>query len=233
MISPAEIAFRLHGLEAGAGAGSRIVQRRFTAARKLCSEWGAGERVLEGRNRGSFVRSLHKRPGEVWTAKGPRDHPLWRRYPEPWLESLVIREVDSLDWNGWMPNELYSQVPAFSAADRAMIDVLAVTRAGTSAVVELKADEDILLFAAAGDRLFGASRYYHSRGAFKTFGKNEGRGGSSEKPLLVLVAPALRRAPGDGMSSFVMFQRRLNGNSWGSMSGGEKVCGLYSGRGRV
>ena len=43
------------------------------------------------------------------------------------------------------PTCLYSQVPAFSASDRAMIDVLTVTREGRLAVVELKADEDIHL----------------------------------------------------------------------------------------
>ena len=69
--------------------------------------------------------------------EGPRDHPLWRMHPERWLESLVIREVDSLD-ERLDANQLYSQVPAFSAADRAMIDVLAVTRPGRLAVVELK-----------------------------------------------------------------------------------------------
>ena len=40
---------------------------------------------------------------------------------------------------------LYSQVPAFFASDRAMLDGLTVTREGRLAVVELKADEDIPL----------------------------------------------------------------------------------------
>jgi len=39
----------------------------------------------------------------------------------------------------------YSQIPAFSASDRAVIDVLTTTHAGRLAVVELKADEDIHL----------------------------------------------------------------------------------------
>jgi hypothetical protein len=43
------------------------------------------------------------------------------------------------------PRWLYAQVPAFSAADRAMIDVLALTRENRLAVIELKADEDLHL----------------------------------------------------------------------------------------
>jgi len=65
-------------------------------------------------------------------------------HPERWLESLVIENVDALD-DRLDAGHLYSQVPAFSAADRAMIDVLTVTRGGRLTVVELKADEDIHL----------------------------------------------------------------------------------------
>jgi len=114
-------------------------------------------------------------------------------HPERWLESLVVREVDSLD-NRLDANQLYSQVPAFSAADRAIIDVLAVTRAGRLAVVELKADEDIHL-PLQGIDYWARVQWHHSRGEFKQFGYFEGRELSSERPLLVLVAPALRIHP--------------------------------------
>ena len=75
---------------------------------------------------------------------GPRQHPLWRLRPERWLESLVSGDVSVVD-DRLDASCRYSQVPAFSAADRAMIDVLTTTRAGRLAVVELKADEDIHL----------------------------------------------------------------------------------------
>jgi hypothetical protein len=78
--------------------------------------------------------------GEGRHAEGPRDHALWRLHPERWRESLVqdVTEVDErLD-----ASCLYSQVPAFSASDRTMIDVLTATCEGRLAVVELKADED-------------------------------------------------------------------------------------------
>jgi hypothetical protein len=58
-------------------------------------------------------------------------------HPEPWLESLVVRDVGRVD-ERLDADCLYSQVPAFSASDRAMIDVLTVTRHWRLAVVELK-----------------------------------------------------------------------------------------------
>lgn len=75
---------------------------------------------------------------------GPRQHPLVRMHPERWLESLVVADVSVIDerLESCTP---YSQVPAFSASDRAMLDVLTVTHEGRLAVVELKADEDIHL----------------------------------------------------------------------------------------
>lgn len=58
--------------------------------------------------------------------------------PERWLESLVARDVSALD-SRLTPARVYSQVPAFSASDRPMIDVLTVTRERRLAVIELKA----------------------------------------------------------------------------------------------
>jgi hypothetical protein len=114
-------------------------------------------------------------------------------HPERWLESLVVKNVAALDdqldsrWN-------YSQVPAFSAADRAMIDVLTVTRSGRLAVVELKADEDIHL-PLQGIDYWSRVAWHHARGEFQKFGYFAGRELSPQKPLLIMVAPALRVHP--------------------------------------
>ncbi len=77
-------------------------------------------------------------------ADGPRESRWWRLHPERWLESLVVKNICALD-DQLDPRWRYSQVPAFSASDRAMIDVLTLTREGRRAVLELKADEDIHL----------------------------------------------------------------------------------------
>ena len=88
----------------------------------------------------------------------------------------------------------YSQVPAFSAADRAMIDVLTTTREGRLAVVELKADEDIHL-PLQGLDYWSRVAWHHARGEFQRFGYFPGRELSPERPLLFLVAPALHVHP--------------------------------------
>jgi hypothetical protein len=68
-----------------------------------------------------------------------------------------------------MPRALYSQVPAFSASDRAMIDALTVTREGRLAVVELKADEDIHLPLQGLDYRSRVA-WHQTRGEFQRFG---------------------------------------------------------------
>jgi len=89
---------------------------------------------------------------------------------------------------------VYSQVPAFSASDRAMIDVLTCTRDSRLAVVELKADEDIHL-PLQGLDYWARVRWHHERGEFQQFGYFPGLQLSQRKPLLLLVAPSLRVHP--------------------------------------
>jgi hypothetical protein len=89
---------------------------------------------------------------------------------------------------------VYSQAPAFPASDRAMIDVLAATRNGRLAVIELKADEDIHLPLQGLDywcRVNG----HQTRGEFQTYGYFPDRELSPEPPLLFPVAPALHVHP--------------------------------------
>jgi hypothetical protein len=89
---------------------------------------------------------------------------------------------------------VYAQVPAFAAADRAMIDILAVTREARLAVIELKADEDLHL-PLQGVDYWSRVAWHQSRGEFAQFGYFPGREISPQKPLLMLVAPALHVHP--------------------------------------
>jgi len=86
---------------------------------------------------------------------------------------------------------LYSPVPAFSASDRAMIDVLTITRDGRLAVIELKADEDIHL-PLQGLDYWARVAWHHSCGEFQRSGYciSLGRERCTDKPLLLPVAPA-------------------------------------------
>ncbi|HXM60357.1 MAG TPA: hypothetical protein VN950_05840 [Terriglobales bacterium] len=190
-LSPAEIAFRCHGLEF---ARARLAHEpgSFLSTSQIVFGVGAQERVLSDTNFAAFVQ-LVRSIGEVRHPGGPRDHPLWRLHPERWLESLVVQNVAAVD-ERLDSTCVYSQVPAFSASDRAMIDVLTVTRDGRLAVVELKADEDIHL-PLQGLDYWARVAWHHERGEFQHFGYFPGREFSADKPLLFLVAPALHVHP--------------------------------------
>ena len=191
VLSAGEIAFRCHGLEfARARLAHQLESLRSTP--EVVFGVGAAERVLGEENADAF-RQIVFSVGEVRHAEGPRDHPLWRLHPERWLESLVVSDVGAVD-ERLNRDCLYSQVPAFSASDRAMIDVLTTTREGRLAVVELKADEDIHL-PLQGLDYWARVAWHHARGEFQRFGYFSGRELTMERPLLFLVAPALHVHP--------------------------------------
>jgi len=191
VLSPAELAFRWRGLEfARARLGAEAVT--FRSHQEIVFGVGAEERALEEHNWPFFLQLLsairdHRHP------YGPRQHPLFRMHPERWLESLVVADVSVIDQR-LEPQSLYSQIPAFSAADRAILDVLTTTLDGRLAVVELKADEDIHL-PLQGLDYWSRVEWHHARQEFSRFRYFPDRELSPEKPLLYLVAPALHVHP--------------------------------------
>lgn len=129
---------------------------------------------------------------------------LYRQQPERWLESMLRRSPDAIDA---MLESLpvYAQVPAFSAADRAVLDLLAVRRDGRLVVMEIKADEDLHLALQALDYWVRVRQHQlplpgaHADGKPATdlqrFGYFPGKQLRPESPLLYLIAPALRIHP--------------------------------------
>jgi hypothetical protein len=191
ILSAAEVVFRWRGLEF-ARARLGCIPGSFCSTEEIVFGVGAEERILETRNEEEFTQLAHCLR-DTRHPYGPRHHPLWRLRPERWLESLVVGDVSVVD--GRLEASCrYSQVPAFSAADRAMIDVLTTTHEGRLAVVELKADEDIHL-PLQGLDYWSRVEWHHARGEFPRFGYFDGRELSPEKPLLFLVAPALHVHP--------------------------------------
>jgi hypothetical protein len=183
---------------------------------------GTEERVLEDRNWALFVELLSALRN-TRHPYGPRHDRLFRMHPERWLESLVRTDVSVID-ERLETESVYSQVPAFSAADQAMIDVLTLTRDGGLAVLELKADEDIHLL--QGLDYWARVQWHHGRGEFLKFGYFGGRVLSGDSPLLFLVAPALHVHPStDVILRYV--SPGLSGPSWGLTSAGEKACASY------
>jgi hypothetical protein len=204
VLSGAEIGFRWRGLEFArarlGGENPHFSQNRgemghpssFYSRQEIVFGVGAEERVLEECNFAFFVELLAALR-ERRHPYGPRQDRLFRMHAERWLESLVVTDVSVVD-ERLETAVRYSQVPAFSAADRAMIDVLTVTREGRLAVVELKADEDIHL-PLQGLDYWARVEWHHARGEFSRFGYFEGRELAAEAPLLFLVAPALHVHP--------------------------------------
>jgi hypothetical protein len=191
VLSAAEITFRWRGLEF-ARARLAVIPPSFCMSQEIVFGLGAEERILEATNATDFTDLAHSLR-DIRHPYGPRQHPLWRLRPERWLESLIAGDVTVIDdrldtlWQ-------YSQIPAFSASDRAMIDILAATPAGRLAVLELKADEDIHL-PLQGLDYWARVEWHNARGEFPRFGYFGGTVPSTEKPLLFLVAPALHVHP--------------------------------------
>jgi hypothetical protein len=191
VLSPAEISFRLRGLEF---ARARIAHdpRSFQSGQEIVFGIGGEERVLDDSNEADFTNLVHL-AAAIREKDGPHSHPLWRMHPERWLESLALRDLQALDRR--LTTEcVYSQVPAFSASDRAMLDVLTLTQEARLAILELKADEDIHL-PLQGLDYWARVTWHQSRSEFTKFGYFAGRALSQEKPLLFLVAPALHVHP--------------------------------------
>jgi hypothetical protein len=89
---------------------------------------------------------------------------------------------------------IYTQVPASSAGDRGIIDLLGVTRDGRLAVLELKASEDIQLVMQAVDYWLRVS-WRHEQDDFRRYGYFPDVDLQSRPPLLFLVAPGFRFHP--------------------------------------
>lgn len=200
--SGAEMSFLLHGLEfARIRAG--YAGNSFNALEEITFGAGANETALTAENEGE-LRELVERLFERRHAGGDRRDPLYRMQPERWLESVLRREIEPLDAH-LDPRHLYTQVPAFVAGDRGMLDLLGVLRDGRLAVIELKAEEDLHL-ALQGLDYWIRVRWHHLQseaGAQQGVGPGEfqrvGYFGDvvllQLPPKLYLVAPALRVHP--------------------------------------
>lgn len=189
--SAAEIAFLLHGLEfarvrAGFARGS------FSREDEISFGAGANETPLTEETEALFCE-LTQRLFEHRHAGGSRRDPLYRLQPERWLECELRRDIAEIE-PSIRTEVVYSQVPAFAAGDRAMLDLLTVTHAGRLAVLELKADDDLHLPFQALD-YWVRVRQLHREGAFQKYGYFPGTELSEQTPLLYLVAPSLRIHP--------------------------------------
>jgi len=120
-------------------------------------------------------------------------HPLYRAQAERWLESLILEDPARIEPR-LDPRFVYSQVPAFSFTDRAVLDLLGATRDGRLVVLELKVDEDLQLLPQALDYWLRV-RWHCEQGDLESLGYFPGLPLADRPPLLYLVAPGLRFHP--------------------------------------
>ncbi len=123
-------------------------------------------------------------------ASADTQHPFYRLQSERWLESLLFQDITRID-PALSPEHVYPQVPAFSGADRGVIDLLTTTRRGRLAVIELKVHEEINLPLQGLDYWLRVN-WLQQRNQFQEFGYFQGCEVSAAPPLLYLVSPAFR-----------------------------------------
>jgi hypothetical protein len=201
--SGAELAFLLHGLEFArirAGYAGQSFNRTTEITFGACPNETPLTLSTE-HDLAELVRRLFERR----RAGGDTRDPLYRMQPERWLESMLRRDVTRLDAH-LDPAHVYTQVPAFAASDRGMLDLLSVLADGRLAVIELKADDDLHL-ALQGLDYWVRVRWHHGQtensaygagfglGEFQRHGYFSGVALSDQPPKLYLAAPALRIHP--------------------------------------
>ena len=194
-----ELAFLLYGLEF-ARIRLGYVGESFNRQQEITLGAGANETPLTDENEAD-LRELVRRLFLSREPNGSQRDPLFRMQPERWLESMLRRDVAVLDAH-LDPAHVYTQVPAFAAGDRGMLDLLGITGDGRLAVIELKAEEDLHL-ALQGLDYWVRVRAHHLENPDRASGLGEfQRHGyfpnvrlSPDAPRLYLVAPALRVHP--------------------------------------
>ena len=197
--SSSELGFLLHGLEF---ARIRIgaSNESFNRLEQITFGAGANETPLNKENEDD-LRHMVARLCERRSSAGDKRDPLYRMQPERWLEGQVRRDVSLIDAK-LDPAHVYTQVPAFAANDRGMLDLLSISDDGRLAVIELKAAEDPQL-ALQGLDYWIRVRWHHMQNPDQTTGLGEfqrhgyfgGIAVSDLAPRLILVAPALRVHP--------------------------------------
>ena len=202
--SATDVGLLLHGLEF-ARARHGVAAHSFAREDEVTFGAGANETPLTEENE-ELCRDLLRRLFLSRHADGTHTDPLFRLQPERWLEARLRAGIAEL-LPGLRGDLLYTQVPALSAGDRGMLDLLTLDRNGRLTVIELKADEDLHLPLQALDYWIRVRALNQDRqapvgnggsrplSAFERQGYFAGAEVSPLAPRLLLAAPALRIHP--------------------------------------
>ena len=151
------------------------------------------DQELTAASRPALKKLLHELEFHRHPLAADTRYSLYRAQPERWLESLVRGDVSRIDAS-LDPRFAYTQVFANAGGEHGILDVLAVTRSGRLAIVELKASEHIHLPLQAADYWLHIRRHLE-QGSFARYGYFPGMELQPVPPLVYLVAPALRFHP--------------------------------------
>lgn len=200
--SATEVGLLLHGLEF-ARVRHGLAANSFAYEDEVTFGAGAHETPLGPENE-AMCRDLFSRLFLSRHPGGAHTDPLYRLQPERWLESRVRTACEELV-PGLRADLMYSQVPALSAGDRGLLDLLTLDRSGRLTVIELKADEDLQLPVQALDYWIRVRALNEDRqaaagsgrllSAFERCGYFAPAEVSPASPRLILAAPALRIHP--------------------------------------
>lgn len=188
------------GLDAVVVPGTRAVSWRFRGLELARYEAGifrvpddSGDLIPAGVRPGLVAERLDELRRFRQSHAPDARHPLYRAQAERWLESLIMEDPARIEPR-LDPRFVYSQVPAFSFTDRAVLDLLGATRDGRLVVLELKVDEDLQLLPQALDYWLRV-RWHREQGDLEALGYFPGLHLADRLPLLYLVAPGLRFHP--------------------------------------
>jgi len=176
-----ELSLRVRGLAFARAAGGEVFFGVGGAEEPLTKQnWPKLE---------TLVRELVRRR----VPDGKADDPFYRWQAERWLESVVLEQIHTLDPR-LERGQLYRQVPAFSASEGGVVDLLGATRDGQLVVIELKAATEIHLPLQALD-YWQRVRACAQHAELLNFGYFPERLLRREPPELLLVAPAFQFHP--------------------------------------
>jgi hypothetical protein len=192
-----EVTLSLYGLEF-ARVRQGFVSDSFARQCNLTFGAGANETPLQEDTEALFADLMQRVFASRYPEGSARD-PLFRLQPEAWLQSTLAGDLTQVD-DSLGVHTIYHQVPAFAAADRAMLDLLTVTRNGRLAILELKADEDLHFPLQGLDywirvHWLQQQRSSNGKGELEQNGYFPGVSLLPHSPLLYYVVPALRVHP--------------------------------------
>jgi len=202
--SPTEVGLVLHGLEF-ARVRRGLAAHTFVGEIEISFGAGANETPLTAENE-PLCRDLFSRLFLSRHPSGAHTDPLFRLQPERWFEAELRSRISEI-LPGLRSDLLYTQVPALTAGDRGLLDLLALDRNQRLTVIELKADEDLHLPLQALDYWIRVRALNNDRqpavgseggrllSAFERQGYFPGTELSALPPRLLLVGPALRIHP--------------------------------------